>query len=102
MYLTLKDLKDNQYKIGDTEGFVNYGLSMKNMLFTAFFIERENKIRISFRSKGNFDVNLFARNHFNGGGHKNASAAFYYDTLENTIQYFKEVLKQYEKQLQLK
>ncbi|HNW68321.1 MAG TPA: DHH family phosphoesterase [Bacteroidales bacterium] len=102
MYLTMKDLNDNQYKIGDTEGFVNYGLSMKDVLFTAFFIERENKIRISFRSKGNFDVNLFARNHFNGGGHKNASAAFYYDTLENTIQYFKEVLKQYEKQLQLK
>lgn len=99
MYLTKQDLIDNQYRVGDTEGFVNYGLSMKAVQFTAFFTERENRIRISFRSKGNFDVNLFARKHFNGGGHKNASAAFHYDTLENTMRYFTDVLKEYKEQL---
>src|SRR5574344_1853226 len=99
MYLTKKDLIANDYAVGDTEGFVNYGLSMRAVQFTAFFTERDDRIRISFRSKGNFDVNEFARKNFNGGGHKNASAAFYYDTLENTIEYFKEVVKQYEVQL---
>lgn len=95
MYLTMKDLKDNGYVVGDTEGFVNYGLSLKGIQFTAFFTEREDRIRVSFRSKGNFDVNQFARKHFNGGGHKNASAAFWYDTLENTLKYFEKVMKEY-------
>lgn len=96
MFLTQKDLKENKYIVGDTEGFVNYGLSLKGIQFTAFFIEREDRIRVSFRSKGNFDVNQFARKHFNGGGHKNASAAFYYDTLENTLKYFEEVVRSYQ------
>lgn len=99
MFLTKQDLLMCNYKRGDTEGFVNYGLAMKTVCFTAFFIERDNKVRISFRSKGNFDVNIFAREHFGGGGHKNASAAYYNDTLENAIAYFKEVLKQYAKEL---
>jgi phosphoesterase RecJ-like protein len=95
MYVTLKDLKDNHYSVGDTEGFVNYGLSLKGIQFTAFFTEREDRIRVSFRSKGNFDVNQFARKHFNGGGHKNASAAFYYETLENALSYFEKVVEEY-------
>lgn len=99
MHLSLRDLRKCGYQIGDTEGFVNYGLSMKTVQFTAFFIERENRIRISFRSKGNFDVSQFARKHFNGGGHKNASAAFYYDTLENTIAYFESLLPLYQNEL---
>lgn len=101
-YLTQKDLKDNGYCIGDTEGFVNYGLSVGTVKFTAFFTERDNRIRVSFRSKGEFDVNKFARKHFNGGGHKNASAAYHYDTLENAIAYFEEVLKEYEEELTAK
>ncbi len=95
MFLTKKDLDDNGYRIGDTEGFVNYGLSLKGIQFTAFFTERDDRIRISFRSKGNFDVNLFARQHFNGGGHKNASAAFCYDTMENAIKKFEKVMESY-------
>ena len=95
MYLTMKDLKENGYVVGDTEGFVNYGLSLKGIQFTAFFTEREDRIRVSFRSKGNFDVNQFARKHFNGGGHKNASAAFWFDSLENTLKYFEKVMKEY-------
>lgn len=95
MYLDLTDLKVNKYKVGDTEGFVNYGLSLRGIQFTAFFTEREDRIRISFRSKGNFDVSHFARTHFNGGGHKNASAAFYYGSLEDAIAHFKEAVQQY-------
>lgn len=98
-FLTADDMKANHYKDGDTEGFVNYGLSMKGILFTAFFSERGEKIHVSFRSKGTFDVNQFARKHFNGGGHRNAAAADYFDTLENTIAHFENVLKEYEGEL---
>ena len=88
IYLTKEDLKKFHFQPGDTEGFVNYGLSMDVVKFTAFFTERDGRIRISFRSKGDIDVSKFAREYFNGGGHHNASAAYYYDTLENTIAYF--------------
>ena len=93
MYLTRKDLLDNHFKNGDTEGFVNYGLALSSVKFTAFFTEREGRVRISFRSKDDFDVNIFASTYFNGGGHKNASASYHYDTLENTINFFEEIVK---------
>jgi len=93
MYLTKEDMKNNNFKEGDTEGFVNYGISLKGIIFTAFFTEREKRIRISFRSKGDFDVNKFAQTYFQGGGHKNAAASYHYDTLENTIKYFEEIIK---------
>lgn len=99
MYLSTQDLKENGYKVGDTEGFVNYGLSVKTVQFAAIFIQRGDKVRISFRSKGNFDVNQFARKHFNGGGHRNASAAYHADTLDNTIAYFESILPQYQDEL---
>jgi phosphoesterase RecJ-like protein len=95
MYLTNEEMKTNHYKEGDTEGFVNYGISLKGIFFSAFFTEREKKIRVSFRSKGNFDVNLFAQTYFNGGGHKNAAASYHYNTLENTIKYFEEVIQKH-------
>lgn len=95
-YLTADDLKKNHYKTGDTEGFVNYGLSINGIVFTAFFSDRSNRIHVSFRSKGEFDVNLFARKHFNGGGHRNAAAADYYGTLEDAIAHFEKVLAEYE------
>lgn len=98
-YLSKKDLSDNQYQIGDTEGFVNYGLAVKGIQFTAIFIQQEKRVRISFRSKGSFDVNDFARKHFNGGGHRNASAAYHQDTLNNTITYFESLLPQYQEEL---
>jgi phosphoesterase RecJ-like protein len=92
MYLTQEEMKTNGFKEGDTEGFVNYGISLKGIFFTAFFTEREKRIRISFRSKGDFDVNRFAQTYFNGGGHKNAAASYHYDTLENTIRLFEEII----------
>jgi len=93
MYITQEDMKNNNFKEGDTEGFVNYGISLKGISFTAFFIERDKRIRISFRSKGDFDVNFFAQTYFKGGGHKNAAAAYHYDTLENTIKLFEDIIK---------
>lgn len=93
IYLTLQDLEDNQYQAGDTEGFVNYGLSIDTVQFTAFFTQRDNRVRVSFRSKGKVDVNLFARKYFNGGGHHNAAGAFYDGTVEDAIAYFEDILK---------
>lgn len=93
MFLSKQEMLDNHFMDGDTEGFVNYGLSLRCVKFTAFFIERDERIRISFRSKDKFDVNKFASTYFSGGGHKNASASYHYDTLENTIRYFEEVVR---------
>lgn len=99
IYLTKDDLKKYDYQTGDTEGVVNYGLSISGINITALFTERENKIRISFRSKGEFDVNTFARTHYNGGGHRNASGADSNVSLDETIQIFKEALSMYKNQL---
>lgn len=93
LYLTRQDLADYNHVKGDTEGFVNLPLSIKNIVFSVLFIEKENFVKISFRSKGNFPVNTFAAKYFSGGGHFNASGGEYYDSLENTIDYFIRVLK---------
>lgn len=99
IYLSKVDLSKYCYQTGDSEGVVNYGLSIEKINFTALFTERENKIRISFRSKGTFDVNKFARTHFKGGGHRNASGADSYDSLEETIEKFENALKLYKHDL---
>lgn len=93
-YLEKKTLQNYDYKKGDTEGFVNYGLSIKNIVFAVIFIEslEEDLIKISFRSKGEFDVNQFARNFFEGGGHKNAAGGRSLKNLPETLAYFKEKL----------
>jgi bifunctional oligoribonuclease and PAP phosphatase NrnA len=71
--LSEKELKQFNFKKGDTEGLVNYALSVAAIEFSAIMMERDGEIKCSFRSKGDFDVNLFSREHFNGGGHKNAA-----------------------------
>ena len=95
-YIALSQQEQNELKVkkGDTEGIVNYGLTIKNIDFTAFFTEvtEEKIIKISFRSQGDFDVNKFARNHFNGGGHKNAAGGKSFDNLEGTITKFIAIL----------
>lgn len=88
IFLTKDDLKDYNHVKGDTEGFVNMPLSIKGIHFTALFIEKENFIKLSFRSKGKFPSNEFASKYFAGGGHLNASGGEYYDTLDNTIAHF--------------
>ena len=91
--LTQNDLNAYNYVKGDTEGIVNYGLSIKGVKFTAIFIEHaeENIIKISFRSKGAFDVNQFAREHFNGGGHINAAGGKSTASMEETIKKFESI-----------
>lgn len=93
-YLDKETLIKFNYKKGDTEGFVNYGLSIKNVVFAVIFIEslEEELVKISFRSKGDFDVNQFARKHFDGGGHKNAAGGRCLKTLTETLAIFKEKL----------
>ena len=98
--LTQEELDNFNHTKGDTEGIVNYGLSIKGILFTAIFIENrdENIIKISFRSQGDFDVNEFARTYFNGGGHINAAGGKSFDTLEETVLKFETILKEINKQ----
>ena len=92
-YLYEKDLLDRNYKKGDTEGFVNMPLSLKNINFSALFIEFKDGIKMSFRSQGDFDVNLFAKKYFNGGGHKNAAGGvFKFKNMEKAIEYFSQVI----------
>lgn len=101
MYLTRKQqLKYNTQK-GDTEGFVNYGLGIDNFIFSVIFIEdmQKNFYKISFRSKGNFDVNEFARKYFNGGGHINAAGGRSDLTLKETLDKFEKLLEQHKEEL---
>lgn len=99
--LTNKELDFHGFKKGDTEGLVNYGLSLKGAKLAAIFIEhkQEGIIKISFRSKGSFNVNKFARNHFNGGGHNNASGGRSNLNLKDTITKFTDLLTKYKSQL---
>lgn len=92
--LTQKELDEFHYVKGDTEGVVNYGLTIKGIHFAAIFIEHkdENIIKISFRSQGNFDVNQFARDHFNGGGHINAAGGKSYESMKETIKKFENLI----------
>ena len=100
MALTEKELQKFDYQKGDTEGIVNYPFSIKGITFCAFFTEGEGKIKISFRSKGSFDVNQFARKYFNGGGHINAAGGRgdIYD-LQKTVDQFLELLPLYKKDI---
>jgi len=99
IWLSRKDLDTFKFEPGDTEGFVNYPLSIRGIRFSALFIEKEDHVRVSLRSKGGFAVNTFSRNHFNGGGHLNASGGESFLSLLDTISRFKELLPQYLDQL---
>jgi nanoRNase/pAp phosphatase (c-di-AMP/oligoRNAs hydrolase) len=92
--LTQDELNSFNYTKGDTEGFVNYGLSIKGIIFTAIFIENKDEkiIKISFRSQGDFDVNQFARDHFNGGGHRNAAGGKSEVSMEETVRKFEDLI----------
>ena len=92
--LTQDELNSFDYVKGDTEGIVNYGLSIKGIVFTAIFIENKEEkiIKISFRSQGDFDVNQFARDHFNGGGHRNAAGGKSEASMEETKKKFEDLV----------
>lgn len=90
--LSLEEMKRWNAQKGDTEGFVNYGLGLSGITMAIFLKEDEEKIKMSFRSKGDIDVNEFARKHFNGGGHKNAAGGMSKLTLGETITRLKSLL----------
>lgn len=102
-YITLSqnELQKYNYKKGDTEGVVNYGLSLDGIVLAAIFIEDRNEgiIKISLRSKGNFSVNEMSRAHFGGGGHTNAAGGKSYLSLEKTVEKFISILPTYNKAL---
>lgn len=102
-YITLsqEELDRHDFHKGDTEGFVNYGLSLRDVVLAAIFIENRDEgiIKISLRSQGSFSVNEMARAHFEGGGHINAAGGRSTESLEATVRRFESVLPAYENQL---
>lgn len=99
MSLSSEELHRFNFEKGDTEGFVNYALSIDGIIFTAFFIQYDEKVKISFRSLNKFHANLFSKKHFNGGGHINAAGGSFEGSLEEAIAKFKKVLPAFENEL---
>jgi phosphoesterase RecJ-like protein len=95
-----KDLLRYEVKTGDTEGLVNWPLSIQGIKLAALVIDRDEERKWSFRSKGDFDVNTFARIYFEGGGHYNAAGGRSSDSLDGTVQRFFEAMKENALQLQ--
>lgn len=89
-YMSLKEneMRRFQFQQGDSEGFVNYALTIRKVKMSAMFLAHRKFIRISLRSRGDVDVNLFARRYFNGGGHKNAAGGKSYLTMQETIDHY--------------
>ena len=94
------DLLKFDIKTGDTEGLVNYPLSIQGIKLVGLVIDRDEERKWSFRSKGNFDCNTFARKYFEGGGHFNASGGRDSDSLQETVRKFKQAIKENEPILQ--
>lgn len=88
MSLLESEMHRFQFQQGDSEGFVNYALTIKKVKMSAMFLAHRKFIRISLRSRGDVDVNLFARKYFNGGGHKNAAGGKSFLSMEETIDHY--------------
>ncbi len=88
MSLTEAEMRRYRFQQGDSEGFVNYPLTIKKMKMSAMFLGHHKFIRVSLRSRGDVDVNLFARRYFNGGGHKNAAGGKSYVSMAETIAHY--------------
>lgn len=97
--VTQQELRDYESKTGDTEGLVNYALSIEGIVFAAVFIDRVSAVKISFRSVGDFSVADFSRNHFEGGGHHNASGGISNEPLDATVERFLSLLPTYQAHL---
>ena len=93
--LTQEELMKFNIQTGDTEGFVNFGLGIKGIVFSALIIDRSVMVKMSFRSQGRFPCNEFANAHFNGGGHLNAAGGSSKESLETVLEKFKNVLPTY-------
>jgi phosphoesterase RecJ-like protein len=93
--LTKTELNKFQHKKGDTEGFVNYPLSMAGIVFSVLFTEQKDHIKLSLRSRGTFPANEFAQKHFLGGGHLNAAGGRFQGTMAEAVAEFEKVLSDY-------
>ncbi len=99
MTLSADELKRLGSQTGDTEGLVNYGLSIKGIRLSVMIHERKDSVKLSLRSLGEFSVNEMARKHFEGGGHRNASGGSSSLSLDQTLQKFLSILPEYKEQL---
>ena len=99
MVLTAEELKRFDTQTGDTEGLVNFGLSIKGIRLSVLISDRKENIKLSLRSLGDFSVNEMARAHFDGGGHRNAAGGQTSLTLDETVKKFLGLLPQYQAQL---
>lgn len=97
--LTEEELKRFNHRKGDTEGFVNIPFSVKGIRFTALFIEKKDRIKVSFRSRGKFPVNKVATEHYHGGGHINAAGGDSFAGMKETLAGFESLLPGYAKLL---
>lgn len=94
IYVSKMELLKYEIKTGDTEGLVNYPLTIQGLKLVGCVIDRDEERKWSFRSKGNFDCNAFARKYFNGGGHFNASGGSDKASLQETVLKFKQAIKE--------
>jgi phosphoesterase RecJ-like protein len=97
--LTEDELKKFKFKKGDTEGFVNYALSIKGIKFAIFIAEKDGIVKLSLRSKGGFKVNKIANKYFSGGGHMNASGGVSEYSVNETIIKVEKILNKYKSEL---
>jgi phosphoesterase RecJ-like protein len=94
-----QELEEYDVITGDTEGIVNYALSITGIRLAAFIVERTDKVKLSLRSRGEFPANDICKRYFNGGGHRNAAGGTSTDSLEEVIKQFKLILPEYKKLL---
>jgi phosphoesterase RecJ-like protein len=100
IYLNRQELQRFNVVTGDTEGLVNLGLGIRDIVFSVLIIDRTKLIKMSFRSKGDFAANEYAEKYFKGGGHKNAAGGQSEESLDSTVQKFRDTIKLYAKELQ--
>jgi bifunctional oligoribonuclease and PAP phosphatase NrnA len=99
IWLSKKDYEQFNIQRGDTEGIVNYLLSIRDVQLAAFIHNQPTVVKLSLRSKGDLDVQEICKKHFNGGGHKNASGAYSHSSLKDTIEKFRKILPEYQEKL---
>ena len=95
MWLTEEEMRRFNFKQGDSEGFVNFPLSIRGISLSAMFTQNQREIRVSLRSRGDVDVNVFARRYFGGGGHRNAAGGKSSASMEETIRHFERSVAEY-------
>lgn len=98
IYLEKHELERFDFRPGDNEGLVNYALSIKGIKAAVLMTEKQDLIRMSFRSKDDFAINTIARDYFNGGGHRNAAGGNSFVNMEATINKLRQVMAEYSKQ----